>query len=109
MISLVTVKATGKRYLLKDRVTIVNENYTIDPDRSKVVVWGELASFRGLSSKHTGTKTFIESAVDVVKVEKTVTLLRELFEQGVVDLRDRGFLISRTRKGNVKIHGRTMP
>ena len=105
MIRIATVKATGDKYIVTNCSCVYNPDKTLNVDLSKVHCWGELSAFRNLSSKHDGTKTFLERAVTITDVEKTVPLMKELFEQGLRALQAKGFIIGRTRKGNAKIYG----
>lgn len=92
MVRVATVIATGEKFLV---------NFLMG---DKTVVWGQLSSFRGLGSKHQGQLKFLTSDVTMVEVEKTIPLLKELFEQGLRDLREQGFGIRRTPAGNAKIY-----
>ena len=73
MVRVATVKATGKQYLVQ----------SIDFSKSEPIVhcWGEVVSCRGASSKHAGVVKFLKSAVDVVEVLRTASLIQDLFRQ----------------------------
>lgn len=99
-----TVTTTGQRYLVESRYFGKRPG-----DEDKVYCWGEVISFKGLASKHDGKKTFLASAVTVAEVDHTAQLLRELFDQRLKGLEDKGHVITRrtTRAGNVRVtdHG----
>lgn len=83
-----TVKATGDRYLVQ-RMSI-----DTDPRLSRVYCWGEVmgmktsaarteaeALAKGASTTHAASKTFLRDAVDVVEIEVTGAVARELMQQ----------------------------
>ena len=82
---LATVNATGKRYFVQ-RIDVTSEP-------PKVHCWGELSTFRGLRTRHEGTKVFLLDAVTVADATVTPALVRELFEQMLDDKRAQGCTI----------------
>jgi hypothetical protein len=90
-----TVKVTGKKYLVS----------YIDFRANKVVCHGEVTRFRGLQSWHEGTKAFLLDVVDIApEAPKTVSLMTELWNQGIASKRAEGYDIEvrHTRRGNVR-------
>ena len=105
-IRIATVTATGQRYLVESRYFAKSKR---PDDVDKVYCWGELTSFKGLASKHEAKRTFLATAVTVAEVDHTVELLRELFDQRLKGLKEKGVEMTRrvTRTGNIRvtIHG----
>lgn len=68
-----------------------------------VLVWGDVSSFKGLSTKHTGTKRFLKEKVEIVEVPLTQSLVQDLWRQGIDAQRAAGKDISvhTTRSGNL--------
>jgi hypothetical protein len=105
-----TVRATGRRYLVRYIDTHVRDQSGNIVDAAvKVVCWGEVHSFRGLSAKHGPDKIFLASAVEVKTVLRyRAGLLKELFDQGLDAMReDEGKVIVPSRTGRTHtIYGR---
>jgi hypothetical protein len=90
-----TVKATGKKYLVS----------YVDFRANKVVCWGELATFRGLGTRHEGTKAFLLEFVEIsAEMPKTEALVTELMNQTFASKREEGHRVdvSTSRKGNIR-------
>lgn len=68
-VRIVTVTATGEKYIYKYG------------DTNVVVCWGELVSYRGLNTKHSGTKNLYRKDVTISDVERTPLLIEEMFQQ----------------------------
>jgi hypothetical protein len=66
---LAVVKATGKRYIVRKM------EYT------RVRCWGEVKRVTGFSSQHGDDKLFILDKVDILNVDRTEELLKELWMQ----------------------------
>lgn len=65
-----------------------------------VYCWGELLSFRGLSSTHNdGSKKFLKADVTITEIPKTRELLEEMFAQTKRKLRENGDLLVGPRGG----------
>lgn len=69
------------------------------PAEDRVHCWGEVAEAKGLSTRHEGSKSFPRSEVTVTEVEKTPTLIRELWHQGLRALEASGKKVSLSRTG----------
>jgi len=78
-----TEKATGRKY-------IVQQLEFPKGGEGLVHVWGECIWVKGTNSKHEGSKTFKRSEVEIAEVEKTKSLLGELFQQALKVLRSQG-------------------
>ncbi len=90
-----TVKATGKKYLVQ----------FIDFRANKVVCWGELVTFRGLGTRHDGTKAFLLEFVEISpEMPKTDALVSELMEQMFASKRAEGhdLEVRRSNRGNIR-------
>ena len=101
MTRIATVKATGKRYILKQ----------LNFQAGKAYVWGELKSYahngiRTTSQVHFDSKVFLIDAVEIAVVEQTKDLLAELWSQMVDSLRAKGetIVLSRTGKTATRYH-----
>jgi len=92
-VKIATCNATGSRYIVQ-QMTIGRT-----PADDRVHCWGEVMSAKGLSSKHGKSLTFLRSAVTVAEVEKTFSLLKELWNQNLRALREQGRLVSVSRSG----------
>lgn len=70
-IRIATVKATGKKYIVQQWFG------------GKVHCWGELVSYKGLSTKHGESKSFLEDFVTLETVDQNQSLVESLFAQAV--------------------------
>lgn len=95
-VRIATVKATGQRFLVQQ----------LSLDTGRAHCWGHVTSFKGRSTKHTASKHFVLDTVEVTEAPMTEGLAAELFEQYIGALSTAGWVLSRTRGGNYKIHSR---
>lgn len=93
-IRLATHNATGSRYLVQQ----VSMGKT--PAEDRVHCWGEVASVKGLASRHEESKTFLRSEVTVTEVEKTFPLLESLWRQNIRTRKAAGQNITLNRTGS---------
>lgn len=94
-IRIATHNATGSRYLVQQ----ISMGKT--PAEDRVHCWGEVASVKGLSSRHEESKSFLRSEVTVTEVEKTFPLLQALWHQNIRNLKAAGKSVSLNRTGSV--------
>ena len=95
LIRVATVKASGKKYIVQ----------FIDFRANKVVCWGEVATFRGLGTRHEGTKAFLLEFVEIApEAPKTDALVTELMNQMFASKRAEGhdLEVHRTNRGNIR-------
>ena len=92
-IRLATHNVTGSRYLVQQ----ISLGKT--PAEDRVHCWGEVASANWLSTRHEGSKSFLRSEVTVTEVEKTHTLIRDMWHQGLRALEASGKKVSLSRTG----------
>lgn len=94
-----THTATGRRYVVR----------AFFPARgtepARVRCWGEVASFRlPGATTHREDKLFTADAVTIERgVARSFELLRDLFEQGLEDLEERGWTVTRSARGNARL------
>jgi hypothetical protein len=96
-IRVATVIATGERFLVQTL------SIGATPEQSRCHCWGQLTSFKGLSSKHEKSRSFRLDAVKIENVRKSPALLDELLRQHIDSLRQQGYVIHVTRGGNYRI------
>ena len=92
-VRIATHNATSTRYIVQQ----IAMGKTSADDR--VHCWGEVAAAKGLSTRHERSKIFPRSEVTVSDVEKTPTLIRELWHQGLRALEASGKNVSLSRTG----------
>lgn len=92
-VRIATCNSTGARYIVQ-QMTIGKT-----PVEDRVHCWGEVASARGLASKHEASKTFPRTAVTVTEVEKTFALLEGLWHQNLRAKQAAGRQVSLSRTG----------
>jgi hypothetical protein len=100
-----TVRATGDRYIVQ-RMTIGG-----NAAGSFVHCWGEVVGLKtgrgntdaerlatGSRTTHQGSKTFVRDAVDIVEIDVTGHVARELFAQGIRNLKHTGRVLATRRR-----------
>ena len=92
-VRIATCNSTGARYIVQ-QMTIGKT-----PVEDRVHCWGEVASARGLASKHEASKTFPRTAVTVTEVDKTFALLEGLWHQNLRAKQAAGRQVSLSRTG----------
>jgi len=92
-VRIATCNSTGSRYLVQ-QMTIGKT-----PVEDRVHCWGEVASVKGLSSRHEASKSFPRTAVTVTEVDKTFSLLEGLWHQNLRAKRAAGHHVHLSRTG----------
>ena len=87
-VRIATNKETGKRYFVKQ----------ICFQSNRVYCWGEVCKIKNhYGTTHEKNKVFLKDHVEITEVDKTSTLVSDLFEQFLQGKEEQGFVIKRNR------------
>lgn len=92
-IRIATVTATGNRYIVQQL------SLGKTPEGDRVHCWGEVVSIKGLSTKHSASKTFPRGEVEIAELPSSFSLLEDLWHQNIRELRARGAHVTVSRTG----------